>query len=95
MGLLYKCTGGGAGGYTHTHTKVWINPISLKTNTETLITGKIAHFLFFFFSSQKERKGENRCKVSQQKMRPVLGGHMETVHFALQSWERLGTTDVI
>lgn len=57
--------GGGGGGriHTHTHTKVWINPISLKTNTETLITGKIAHFLFL--SSQKERQGENRSKVSQ------------------------------
>lgn len=55
------------GGHTRTHTKVWINPRSLKTNTAALIAGKTARFLF-----RKERKGENRSEVSQWKMPPVL-----------------------
>lgn len=92
MGLLYKCTGGGAGGYTHTHKSLD------KPDKSEDKYGDFNHredCTFSFLSSRKERKGESHCKVSQQKMPPVLGGHMEAVHFALRSWERLRTTDVI
>lgn len=63
---------GGGGIHTHTHTKVWINPISLKTNTETLITGKIAHFLFFSFSFPLRRKGKEKTAAKFPSRKCVL-----------------------
>lgn len=83
---------GGGGIDTHTH-----KSLDKPDKSEDKF-GDFNHWedcTFSFPSSQKEREGENHCEVSQQKTPPVLGGHMEAVHFALQSWERLGTTDVI
>lgn len=57
MGLLYKCTGGGAGGYTHTHKSLD------KPDKSEDKYGDFNHWedcTFSFLSSQKERKGKEK-----------------------------------
>lgn len=91
-GATLQMHGKGGGGDIHTRTKVWINPRSLRTNAETLITGKM-HIFFCELSKGRERR-KVLLSFPAENSSCARWSH-GSCRFAQHSWERLGTTDVI